>query len=230
MRFGLGLFSIVFWGMIAVSPGFSQDFGSVNFEFNSDVLDSTAQQQIEKIAEQIKETNSYKPSVIVGYTDAVGTSGYNFDLGLRRAKAVSQALLAAGVEVGRIGTIESRGKDELLVAVATPERQNRRVTVGIEDVLKACPSYRSVELTKSSIGGELQADLVQKLQTAVTTYDQYTANGSNSAAFQMAGAAREDCGVAVGFADSSVRKLEYSKKCFCNSARLQVALGRIPEN
>lgn len=230
MRFTIPYFSLLAGLIFWASAGIAQEFGHVNFAFNSDKVDVQAQQQIKEIAESIITRNSYKSPVIVGYTDAVGTSGYNYDLGLRRARAVSQALIAAGVDVGRIGTIESRGKNELLVAVATPERENRRVTVKLEDILKACPSYRTVSLSQSAIGDELQADLVKKLQTAVTTYTQYTASGANTPAYQMAGAAREDCGVAVGFDDNSVRKIEYAQKCFCNSARLQVALGNIPAN
>jgi OmpA family protein len=203
----------------------AQNFGNINFDFDSDRLDATTRQQIAEIAIQIQETNSYKRSVVVGYTDAMGTSGYNYELGLRRARVVADELVAAGVPVDRIGTIQSRGKTELLVSVRVPERKNRRVTVGLQEILGACTSYRNISLSQSAIGTELQGDLLAKLQQAVSVHAQYSQNGRNAPALQMAGAAQEDCGIAVGFDDNSVRKLEYAKKCFCNSARLQTALG-----
>ncbi|WP_380054326.1 OmpA family protein [Falsihalocynthiibacter sp. SS001] len=208
----------------------AQEFGVINFDFDSTELDAVARQQIVEIAAKLNASTSYKPSIVVGYTDAVGTSGYNYDLGRRRAEAVRAALLAAGATVDRIGTIESRGENELLIPVSVPERQNRRVTVKLDDILAACPSYRNITLSRNAIGAELQNDLVAKLDRAVSVYNSYTKNGLNSSAYQMAGAAREDCGEAVGYSDGSVRKLEYAKKCFCNSARLDVAMGKVLPN
>lgn len=206
----------------------AQTLGTVNFDFDSDQLDATAQAEVARIAEQLKANPSYRPTIVVGYTDAVGSAGYNDGLGLRRAQRVALALEAAGVPVDRIGTIRSRGENELLVAVTTPERQNRRVTVTLDDILAACRSYRQVPLAADDIGNALQTDLAARLQEAAREYQTLTATGGNGAAFQMAGAAREDCGQAVGYNDDSVRKVEYAKRCFCNSARMQVALGKIP--
>lgn len=203
----------------------AQEFGTVNFAFDADQLDAEGRQQIAEIAAQLKETDSYKPTVVIGYTDAVGTSGYNQGLGQRRAKTVADALIAAGVPVDRIGTLASRGESELLIKVQTADRRNRRVTIGLGDILAACPSYRRVALSQGSVGDELQNDLTLRLSEAVETYNRLTANGSNSPAFQMAGAAREDCGQAVGYDGGSVRKIEYAKRCFCSSARMRTALS-----
>lgn len=211
---------------VAPTLAAAQEFGAVNFDLDSDQLDATAQNRVLEIAAKIKANNSYKPSIVVGYTDAVGTSGYNYDLGLRRARVVQNALVAAGVPVERVGTIQSRGEAELLVPVSFPERRNRRVSVALDDVLGACMSYRNVSLTQSSIGDELQMDLVTKLDKSVSVHATYSQNGQNVSALQMAGAATEDCGLAVGLENDSVRKLEYAKKCFCNSARMNVALGK----
>ncbi len=202
----------------------AQDFGTVNFAFDSDRLDAEGRQQVAEIAERLKETDSYKPTVVVGYTDAVGASGYNQDLGQRRAKTVADALISAGVPVDRIGALTSRGERDLLIKVETAERRNRRVTIGLGDILAACPSYRRVALSQNAVGDALQDDLTLRLSEAVETYNRLTANGSNSPAFQMAGAAREDCGQAVGYDGASVRKIEYAKRCFCSSARMRTAL------
>ncbi|MEM1006004.1 MAG: OmpA family protein [Pseudomonadota bacterium] len=201
-------------------------FGTVNFNFDSDQLDAGGRQQVSEIAARLKAVDSYKPTVVVGYTDAVGSTGYNQSLGQRRANTVAQALIAAGVPVDRIGTVSSRGKTDLLVAVTTADRRNRRVTVGLAEILAACRSYRDVQLTQAAVGNELQQDLNTRLQTAVTQYQLLTNSGQNGPAFQMAGAAKEDCGKAVGLDAGSIRKVEYAKRCFCSSNRLNVALGR----
>ncbi|GAA6194549.1 OmpA family protein [Phaeobacter sp. NW0010-22] len=225
IRLSAAVISILFPSLLA-----AQLMGTVNFDFDSDQLDAESRQKILEIAESLKSTESYKPTVIVGYTDAVGGSSYNDNLGLRRAEAVASALRAAGVPVDRVGKTETRGKNELLVSVSTPERLNRRVTVGLEDILAACRSYREIPLNTSDVGDALQTDLVTRVQEATSYYGQLTSSGGNSSAFQMAGAARADCEQAVGFNRDAIRKVEYAKKCFCSSARMQVALGLIPAN
>ncbi|MFA3916721.1 OmpA family protein [Ruegeria hyattellae] len=210
--------------LLLSSPVAAETFGTVNFNFDSDQLDAQGQQQVAAIAVRLKAVNSYKPTVVVGYTDAVGSSGYNQDLGLKRANTVARALVAAGVTVDEIGDISSRGKTDLLVAVATADRRNRRATVGLAEILDACRSYRDVPLSQASVGQELQADLGKRLQVAAEQYAQFSNSGQNGPAFQMAGAAREDCGKAVGLDFKSIRKVEYAKRCFCSFARLQVSL------
>ncbi|MDB6178719.1 OmpA family protein [Paracoccus sp. Z330] len=205
--------------------GFAQDIGTVNFQFDSDQLDAEGRQQVEAIAQKLIAAQSYKPSVVIGYTDAVGSNAYNLDLGRRRAQTVANALIALGAPVDRIDHVESRGENELLVNVATAQRSNRRVTVTLDDMLAACRSYREIQLSQSNIGASLEQDLRQKLATAVQQYQSFAATGGNGPAYQMAGAAREDCGIAVGFDGGASRKLEYSKRCLCSYARLSVAMG-----
>lgn len=203
----------------------AQDIGTINFAFDSAELDAEAEAKIVEIAERLKENPSYKPTVLIGFTDAVGGVGYNDQLGLRRANAVSAALLAQGVSVDRIGGVSSRGERELLVSVAGPERLNRRVTVTLGDMLAACRTYREIPLTVSSVGEELQSDLETRLSEAESFFAQLAAARRSGAAFQMAGAAREDCNIAVGYDKSALRKVEYSQRCFCSSARMRVALN-----
>ena len=222
MRFALIL--ALFFTAFAPSAE-ARDLGVINFDFDSDVLDAAALAEIDRIAADLKANPSYLPTVVVGYTDAVGGQSYNQDLGLRRARAAANALIAAGVPVTRIGTIESKGKTELLVSVSTPERRNRRVRVTLEDILAACRSYREIDLTTGALGPALENDLEQRRDEAVAAFATLVGSGNNGPAYQMAGAAREDCGTAVGYGLDDPRKLEYAQRCFCNSARLQVALG-----
>lgn len=206
------------------SPLMAQDLGTVNFDFDSDNIDAQAMAEIEEIANRLKENPSYRPTVVIGYTDAVGSSGYNNDLGLRRANAAAKALIAAGVPVSRIGSVSSRGKNELLVRVSAPERRNRRVTVTLDDMLAACRSYREIVINDGA-PESLQSELKRLLEVAKTESRNLSASGYNGPAFQMAGAAIEDCSTAAGFASTASRKTEYAKRCFCSSARLQVASG-----
>ena len=204
----------------------AETLGTVNFDFDSDTLDAEARAEITQIAGRLNENPSYKPTVVVGHTDAVGSPGYNDGLGLRRAERVAAALVAAGVPVARVGTVESRGENELLVAVSTAQRANRRVTIQLGDMLAACRSWRTINVTPASVGPELQGDLVSRLNEAVEAYQRFGSDGANGPAFQMAGAAREDCGIAVGFGDAERRKVEYAQRCLCSSARLRVALDQ----
>lgn len=220
------LFLACFMPLFAAAQ--AQEIGTVNFDFDSAELDATAMAKVVKIANELKSIDSYKPTVVIGYTDAVGSSGYNLGLGQRRANAVANALEAQGVPVDRIGHVESRGKNDLLVTVATPDRRNRRVNVTLEQMMAACQNYRAVPLTERSIGTELQGDLKARLTNAAASFQQFQGNGLNTAAFQVAGAARETCEIAVAYDMGAFRKLEYAQRCFCNAARLDVALGKIP--
>lgn len=203
----------------------AQTIGTVNFDFDSDRLDAEARAEVAAIAARIRGAAGYKPAVVVGYTDLVGSAGYNDALGLRRARHVADALEANGVPVQRIGTVASLGERRPVVQVTGPARPNRRVTVTLSDILGVCHSYRDIPIQARDLGDAMQGDLRARLQSAVVQYERLAKTGSNTAAWQMAGNAREDCSQAVGYDRDSVRKLEYARRCFCSSARMQVALG-----
>lgn len=69
---------------------------------------------------------------VVGHTDNTGTSAYNQDLSERRASAVSQVLIGAGVNAGRIAS-SGLGETQPLATNLTPEGRalNRRVDITI---------------------------------------------------------------------------------------------------
>jgi OmpA-OmpF porin, OOP family len=67
---------------------------------------------------------------VTGHADRVGPDDYNLSLSLRRAEAVRDALLDAGIPAIAI-TIARRGEDEPLVPTpdGVPEPANRRVEI-----------------------------------------------------------------------------------------------------
>jgi outer membrane protein OmpA-like peptidoglycan-associated protein len=75
-----------------------------------------------------------KPIRIEGHTDARGTAGANRVLSQRRADAVRDALIAAGVAAARISSV-GLGEDQPVASNDTEEgrARNRRVDVILED-------------------------------------------------------------------------------------------------
>jgi peptidoglycan-associated lipoprotein len=77
---------------------------------------------------------------VTGHADARGTRSHNLKLGARRARAVSRALIRAGVAARQL-RVESRGEDEPR-AVGAGENawaQNRRVEIAIHTARSRTP-------------------------------------------------------------------------------------------
>ncbi len=97
----------------------------VHFGFDSDRLDF-AEAAAAGTAAPYMEHNPEMRADLVGYTDPIGADSYNDGLGLRRAHAVEQALVAAGVAPERL-TPRSEGAHQLVTSVPSQYRLNRRV-------------------------------------------------------------------------------------------------------
>lgn len=102
----------------------------VNFAFNSSVLDAQAQQSLLKQASWIKQFPEVRFRVY-GYTDLVGSAGYNKSLGMRRAQAVVGFLVSQGISHSRLEAVVSFGKTHPLVFTQGPERANRRAVTEV---------------------------------------------------------------------------------------------------
>ena len=83
---------------------------SAHFEYDSADLREGDKPALQEFSEVVKD---YDPNVVVtveGFTDAAGDPAYNRQLGLRRANAVREFLLAEGLHPDRVRAV-SYGED-----------------------------------------------------------------------------------------------------------------------
>ena len=117
-------------GTSGIIPGSQQDLAAtagdrVFFAFDRADINAEGQQTLERQAAWLQRY----PNVAVrieGHCDERGTREYNLALGERRANAVRNVLIAAGVSAARISTI-SYGKERPIVVGSNEEAwaQNR---------------------------------------------------------------------------------------------------------
>ncbi len=103
------------------------------FDFDKADLNQHNRELLSRIAGILLISNGYGLSVF-GYTDDVGTAEYNQQLSLRRAKAVENYLVQAGIDPAIIN-VKGYGKTSPLVEGTSGEHraQNRRVEIALTD-------------------------------------------------------------------------------------------------
>ncbi len=101
------------------------------YDFDSDVVRADAAQNLRSLASSL-ETYPNTDLLIVGHTDAVGTSDYNQGLSERRAKAAANYLASQGVASARLRSV-GRGETEPIATNDTEagRQLNRRVEIAI---------------------------------------------------------------------------------------------------
>jgi outer membrane protein OmpA-like peptidoglycan-associated protein len=115
-----------------VGEGIAVTFASgLLYDFDSDVVRADAAQNLRNLAaslEKYPNTNL----LIVGHTDAVGTSEYNQALSQRRATAAANYLASQGVASSRLQAV-GRGETEPIATNDTEagRQLNRRVEIAI---------------------------------------------------------------------------------------------------
>jgi len=134
------------------SQGLVMNLGSdtINFEFDKADLRPSERELLSRIAGILLTSKGYRIQVY-GHTDDVGTEEYNQRLSERRAQAVRDYLVQAGIDPSII-TSQGFGKSNPLVNGSTPDARakNRRVEIGIIDTLV---TYRGVGEGSSSRDG-----------------------------------------------------------------------------
>jgi outer membrane protein OmpA-like peptidoglycan-associated protein len=115
-------------GMVMVLPD-----STFRFAFDSAELTQKNRELLSRIAGILLVSKGYGLAVY-GYTDDIGTTAYNQTLSERRAKAVEDYLVAAGVPTG-IVTMKGFGKTSPIVKADTTEARakNRRVEIAVTD-------------------------------------------------------------------------------------------------
>ncbi len=154
-------------GSVAYLQLLSQKFrdevpSMINFNFDSASLDGEAQRILRLQAQWIIATPTVKFRVY-GHTDKVGTNAYNHRLGLRRARAAVNYLVAQGVPRNRLEAYSSLGETQPIVNTDDRERLNRRT---VTDVVGFAPN-----VTPSDFDGK----------RAVIVYGNYVTGGGTVA-------------------------------------------------
>jgi outer membrane protein OmpA-like peptidoglycan-associated protein len=103
----------------------------VFFDFDSSKITDAGQKVIDEAVAAAKDYGAAKV-VVTGYTDSAGPASYNLKLSEKRAKAVQDALVAQGIDAGKISAM-SKGEEDPLVPTANGVRepQNRRTEIMI---------------------------------------------------------------------------------------------------
>ena len=104
---------------------------TINFEFNSAVLDETARSNLRAQADWIKR----HPNItfrVFGHTDKVGSNGFNRRLGQKRARAAVNYLISQGVDKRKVEAVVSFGETRPLVLTEQPNRENRRTVTEVK--------------------------------------------------------------------------------------------------
>jgi outer membrane protein OmpA-like peptidoglycan-associated protein len=112
----------------------------INFEFDSAVLDDQARAILRQQANWIRQFPEVRFRVY-GHTDLVGSAEYNRQLGLRRAQAAVNYLVAQeGISRSRLEAVTSFGKTRPLVNTPLPNRENRRTVTEVSGFAKGRPA------------------------------------------------------------------------------------------
>jgi len=111
---------------------------TVNFSFDSHVLDAGARDTLREQAHWIRQFPEVRFRVY-GHTDAVGSARYNKTLGMRRAQAVVGFLASQGISRSRLEAVASFGETQPLIVTQGRERRNRRTVTEVSGFVDTSP-------------------------------------------------------------------------------------------
>jgi outer membrane protein OmpA-like peptidoglycan-associated protein len=111
---------------------------TVNFAFNSTVLEADARATLMRQADWIRQFPEVRFKVY-GHTDLVGGQRFNRALGLRRAQTVVAFLTSQGINRNRLEAVASFGETQPLVVTESRERRNRRTVTEVSGFVENDP-------------------------------------------------------------------------------------------
>ena len=115
----------------ASGPELAGAWYQIYFDSNGSQIDSRGQMIVKKVAYVVENDGATRVTVI-GKTDRVGGASANLALSKRRADAVRDALIAAGVPAGHIDTSWSgEARQDVATRDDTAEQRNRVVDVTV---------------------------------------------------------------------------------------------------
>lgn len=112
---------------------------TINFEFDSAVLDAEARAILDRQADWIRQFPEVRFRVY-GHTDLVGSAAYNQRLGQRRANAALNYLVSRGVSRSRLEALVSFGQTRPVIVTEAPERRNRRTVTEVSGFVERHPT------------------------------------------------------------------------------------------
>lgn len=143
---------------------FAQEVPStVNFAYNSAVLDAGARDTLREQAIWIRQFPEVRFRVY-GHTDLTGSNGYNKRLGMARARAVVAYLATQGISSSRLEAVVSYGETQPLIITDGRERRNRRTVTEVSGFVESNPMvldgrYAEVVYREYIAGAEVTSTL-----------------------------------------------------------------------
>lgn len=144
---------------------------TVNFAFNSTVIEADARETLMRQADWIRQFPEVRFRVY-GHTDLVGSQAYNRALGLRRAQAVVAFLSSQGIDISRLEAVASFGETQPLVVTEGRERRNRRTVTEVSGFVENNPM-----LLNGKYAAVIFRDYVQSAASETTTAQGQIATG-----------------------------------------------------
>jgi outer membrane protein OmpA-like peptidoglycan-associated protein len=146
---------------------------TVNFAFGSAVLDDAARATLREQADWIRQFPEVRFRVY-GHTDLVGSDAYNYQLGLRRAKAVVHYFETLGISRTRVEALASFGSTRPVIQTPDPELRNRRTVTEVSGFVERHPTVMNGKYAEVVFRGYVESARFRHpanvvVETATTT-------------------------------------------------------------
>jgi outer membrane protein OmpA-like peptidoglycan-associated protein len=149
-------------------------FPDTNFDFNKRSLNSAGKEKV-RVAADVLRREGFLKVVLEGHTDSRGSEAYNQKLGLDRAEAVRNELVAQGIPVDTVSTISFGETRPLFTekedwAYAANRRVHVRVGEEVESAVAAPVAPKAVEAVAPKVEAKpVKAKAAKKIEPKLDT-------------------------------------------------------------